>query len=309
MTGRQVCTVLYGPTAVGKTSLIASLPQNTFEIISADSRQVYRYLDIGTAKPEQSVLDAIPHHLIDVCNPDEQFTAGRFVRAAESLFQEIRSRNRIPIVAGGTGYYIKNLMYGLPERAGAYPAIRAEIKREIASSGIDSMFRQLESVDPVTAGRISNRDVYRIERALEVYRGTGKPLSAFRVPDIPRTDITFIPVSLTRRRDELYERINIRVDRMFRDGLMREVVSTLDRGYTIADPGLRTIGYAEILAMTQSGCVSPGMVCETIKRNTRRYAKRQMTFFRSLPAVETIEMSEPCDFEAALFSCFDRLQL
>ena len=281
--------VIYGPTAVGKTAFIASLPRNSFEIINADSRQVYRYLDIGTAKPDKELLSAIPHHLIDVCDPDEQFSTGLFVRETERLVSEILGRGHYPIIAGGTGYYLRNFLFGLPTGPGAFPAIRKDIMDEMSERGIDALFHELESVDPVTAGRISRMDRYRIARALEVFRGAGIPLSEFRVPCDLRSDFRLLTIYLQRPRAELYARINERVDVMFERGLIREVCATVERDFPRDSPGLRTIGYSELLDLTRDGCRTVGDARETIKRNTRRFAKRQITFFGGLPADLSID--------------------
>ena len=280
--------VLYGPTAVGKTSLLSSLAEYPIEIINADSRQVYRYLDIGTAKPSPDILEAVPHHCIDVRVPSAQYTVGDFVRAAERLVTEIRGRDRFPVVSGGTGYYIKHFLFGLPEGPGGFPGIRAEIRRETQSRGMGEMYRELEFVDPDTARRISSSDRYRIERALEVYRGAGVPLSTFRLPDRIRDDYRLFIVSCTRPKEELYSRIDARVDSMFESGLVAETVGVLARGFSSRDPGLKTIGYAEILAARADGCRTLAETRDLIKRHTRRFAKRQTTFFKSLPAERTI---------------------
>ena len=276
--------VLYGPTAVGKTELLRAICTDRCEVISADSRQVYRHLDIGTAKPDSTIRESVIHHLLDICDPNEQYTAGKFVRDADRLVADIRRRGSIPIVAGGTGYYLRNFIFGLPDNPGAFPEIRAELKREMGERGIEEMYRELQACDGETAGRLSPRDRYRIERALEVYRGTGRPLSSFHVSTVPRTDHEFVTVRVGLPRDELHRRIDARVDGMLEAGLLREIAGLLSAGYRADCPGLRTIGYREVLELRENGCGTIADAVASVKRNTRRYAKRQLTYFRMLPA-------------------------
>lgn len=277
--------VVYGATAVGKTGLLASLPSDQFEIISADSRQVYRSLDIGTAKPGSSIRRRMPHHLIDVCDPTEQFTAGRFVRSADRIIGDLAAAGKCGIVAGGTGYYLKHFLFGLPEGPGSFPDVRAAIRSEFERKGPRALFSELARVDPVTAGRISENDRYRAERAVEVFRATGKPLSSYRVPSVLRNRYRPLCIHLVRPRDELYRRIDRRVGEMFSHGLVDELERVLASGCPVDAPGLRSIGYAELLEMRDDGCVTLADTQELIARNSRRYAKRQLTFVRQLPTL------------------------
>ncbi len=280
---------LFGPTGVGKTDLIRELFRDRFEIISADSMQVYRGMDVGTAKPDRGLRESIPHHLIDILEPDQQWNAGHFVREAERLLGEIRERGRMPLVSGGTAFYIRSLLYGLPEAPPGDPGIREEIRVERERRGLGAMFARLGEVDPVTAGRIEPRDEYRILRALEVFRTTGRPLSSYRVPDRPRTDLDPLLLDLHREREDLAHRIDLRVEEMFRDGLVDEVGRLIAAGYREQDPGMRGIGYREFFLMQKVGCMGYAEVAELMKRNSRQYAKRQRTFFRSIPGTVRIE--------------------
>jgi tRNA dimethylallyltransferase len=285
--------ILFGPTAVGKTELVerlaASFPK--LEIVNADSMQVYRYLDIGTAKPAAALRRAIPHHLIDIVDPDVQFDAGQFVRRAERAVAEIRARGGLPLLCGGTAYYLRSFICGLAQAPASDPLIRRQLKEELARRGPEALLAELARVDPVTRASVAEADAYRMLRALEVYRASGRPLSSFANPDQPRSDYTFLTLGLARERAELYRRINARVEGMFAAGLRREVAGLLARGYGPGDPGLRGIGYREFFLM-QRGCWTLTDLSEAIQRDSRRFAKRQITFFKSLPSVEWLPASE-----------------
>jgi tRNA dimethylallyltransferase len=290
----QPAIVLFGPTAVGKTELlerlILSFPH--LEVISADSMQVYRGLDIGTAKPSREVLARIPHHLIDLVEPHIQFSAGEFVRRAERLNRELRSAARLPVLCGGTAYYLRSFICGLPEAPASDPEVRRELKGQLRERGLASLLEELARVDPATRGVVAASDSHRALRALEVYRSTGRPLSSFLNPDRPRPGYRLLLIGLHRERQELYRRIDERVMEMFRRGLPEEVKGLLGRGYGPADPGLRGIGYREFLQMRE-GCQTLSEVREAVQRNSRRYAKRQITFFKGLPDVRWVPADAP----------------
>ncbi len=246
--------------------------------------QVYRYMDIGTAKPDRSVRERLPHHLIDVVDPSQQFNAGEFVRRADRLAGEIASRGRTPVIAGGTAFYLRSFLYGLPETPRGDPVTRGRLKQELREKGPGFLYGELERVDPASAARIPRRDVYRLLRALEVARAEGRPLSSIPVPQAPRGGLRALLIGLSRPREELYRRIEERVEAMFARGLVSEVAGLLRRGYTEDDPGMQGIGYREFFQM-RLGCLTRAEVRERIRRNTRRFAKRQITFFRSIPGV------------------------
>jgi len=307
--------VLFGPTASGKTALLERLfekcssPAKNIpaEIISADSMQVYRGMDIGTAKPSPEERARLPHHLIDIRNPDEQFNAGEFVRLAEEACIAIRSRGALPVVSGGTGFYLKNLALGLPEAPPSSAELRRVLKEELASRGAVFLMEELAKADPVSAGRIHINDEYRLLRALEVYRLTGRPLSSFASPWSTEMapgagKFRFLLAGLRRNREELYRRVNERTAAMFRAGLPEEVRRLYEAGYTPSDPGLRAIGYREFFIEDPGGVwrLSEDMagVEALVAQNSRRYAKRQITFFSSLPDVKWIDCGEDND-EAA----------
>ncbi len=275
--------LLFGPTAVGKTDLLASFSPENIEIINADSMQVYRYMDIGTAKPTAAVRSRIPHHLIDMLDPKEQYNAGMFVDLADALVPEILSRGHLPVLSGGTAFYFKNFIYGLPETPAVDKTVREAVRRDLREAGTEGLFEELRRVDPRSWERIPAGDIYRVTRAVEVYRQTGKPLSEYAEGGAPRKEYSFRVIGLRRPREELYRRINKRVEEMFRQGLPAEIAELLRRGYTREDPGMKAIGYREFFAMREEGCLTMAGVRERVRQASRRYAKRQMTFFGKLP--------------------------
>ncbi|MGO9411354.1 MAG: tRNA (adenosine(37)-N6)-dimethylallyltransferase MiaA [Spirochaetia bacterium] len=285
--------VLFGPTAVGKSEILTSIFDKRFEVINADSMQVYRHMDVGTAKPARKVLEGLPHHLIDIVDPSSQWNVGEFVKAAENLAAQIRARGRIPVVCGGTAFYITSFLYGLPESPKGDPGVRTRLKEMARAEGSDALVRLLQERDPKAAERIHPGDTYRVTRALEVLESTGESVFSFRWPRTLRDDFQFLILGLRREREDLYRRIDQRVDGMFSNGLLEEVKTLLSLGYGPADPGMRGIGYREIVAM-RSGCQTLAGARALIKGNSRRYAKRQLTFFRS---VQNVKWFEPADVD------------
>jgi tRNA dimethylallyltransferase len=295
--------VLFGPTASGKTDLLmrhfGSGCAQRAEVVSADSMQVYRGMDIGTAKPSPEERLRLPHHLIDIRNPDEQFTAGDFVRLAREAIDDISRRGAVPIVSGGTGFYLKNLVLGLPEAPPSDQAIRDALKLELQEKGAAALMEELARHDPVSAGKIHLNDEYRLLRALEVRRLCNRPLSSFSMSggdSVSKYDFRII--GLYRPREELYQRINERCAAMFANGLPEEVQKLYDAGYTPRDPGLRAIGYREFFVEDPpaSGVFRLSRdiagVQALVAMNSRRYAKRQITFFSSLPGARWINPNE-----------------
>jgi tRNA dimethylallyltransferase len=296
--------VVAGPTASGKTALLDrlfgsraareayGLPEA--EIVSADSMQAYRGMDIGTAKPDAALLSRLPHHLIDILDPHEQYTAGDFARLADEACSRIRAAGKLPIVSGGTGFYIRNFIFGVPTAPPADPALRARVAEDLKTRGEGALRAELAAIDPESAERIHVNDVYRLTRAVEIVRATGRPLGEFASPRQPRKDLNFIVFGLELDRSRLYARIDERVDAMFKAGLVEEVAALAVRGYRRDDPGMRAIGYREFFD-PETGGSPEGRACNTallaaaIKQNTKHYAKRQLTFFRALPGIQWIE--------------------
>jgi tRNA dimethylallyltransferase len=293
--------VLFGPTASGKTNVLLRLFNNGHgrgaEVVSADSMQVYRGMDIGTAKPSAQERERLPHHLIDIRSPNEQFNAGDFVRLALEAIGDIARRGAFPVVCGGTGFYLKNLILGLPESPPADAEIRAALKGELREKGPAALMQELAAGDPVSAERIHLNDTYRLLRALEVLRLTGRPLSSFGVSGAgTEEDIEWVCVGISRGREELYRRIDARCAAMFEQGLPDEVRRLYEMGYTPRDPGMRAIGYREFFVQDEDGTYRLSRdiagVQALVAQNSRRYAKRQITFFASLPGVQWIEAGD-----------------
>ena len=273
--------VLFGPTAVGKTALTEELFSKGFEIINADSVQVYRFLDIASAKPEKELMEKIPHHLVDIRFPWEQYNSGDFCKDAERLIKEINERGNIPLITGGTAYYFKQLLYGPSSTPESNPKTREEIQRTIDDIDLDKAYEMLMSLDMEAAKKIDKNDRYRISRALEVIKDTGRPLSSFPVSDTLREDIDFVIIGLKREKKELEERIRKRVDILFDSGAVREMKALLSMGADLSWPGMQGIGYREWFNAMESGEVNISIIKDMIIRSSIKYAKRQMTFFSS----------------------------
>ncbi|MDP2683021.1 MAG: tRNA (adenosine(37)-N6)-dimethylallyltransferase MiaA [Deltaproteobacteria bacterium] len=274
--------VIVGPTASGKSALAMELSERfDGEIVSADSMQVYRYMDIGTAKPVKEQREKISHHLIDIADPDEEFTAARYSDEASKAIREIHERGKNVFVAGGTGLYIKALTKGLFKGPGSDVRLRNEFAMlGLGSEGAMYLYGKLKEVDPEAASRIHPNNAARIIRALEVYYLTNKPISVFQKEhNFSEEPYEAIKVGLSADRKSLYKSIEDRVDNMMKVGLAEEARRLLDMGYSPDLKAMRGLGYKEILGYIQNKYGLEGAVRE-IKKNTRRYAKRQMTWFR-----------------------------
>jgi len=272
---------IVGPTASGKSDLAVYLAGKlSGEIINCDSVQVYRGMDIGTAKVSRDVQREIPHHLLDIIGIDEYFSAGRFSVAARETLLKIRRRGHLPILAGGTGFYLRTLLHGIFEGPGRDDEIRDRFKKIVARKGVKSLYRILTHIDPDSAERISPNDYQRIARALEVYYLTEKPMSRHfgeNEQELEGFDMRIYCLQLPR--PALNERINFRVVKMFEKGLVQEVRRILDSGYSHDAKGLEAIGYREVVAHIR-GELTYEEAMEKIQMATRRFAKRQMTWFR-----------------------------
>jgi len=281
--------VLSGPTASGKTAVALSLARAfPLEIVSADSMQVYRGMDIGTAKPTLAQRAEVPHHLVDVVDPDEQFSAGRFVAEAEEAISGIRKKGRLPLVAGGTGMYIRSLLRGL-DALPADPAVRTRLIRLWEKDGGKELYGELMRIDPVSAGRIHPSDRARIVRSLEVAEITGEPASTRKaswVSGASRYRVLFMVLSIER--EELYRRIDRRVEEMFRAGLIDEVNGLLAKGYGRDLASMGALGYRHVLSHLLDG-IPRGQAVDQMKRDTRRYAKRQATWLSGETGVVRLE--------------------
>jgi tRNA dimethylallyltransferase len=289
-----------GPTATGKSDLAVALAMRLGgEAINADAMQLYRGMDIGTAKPSRAEQVRLPHHLLDVVEPSRQFSAGDFVRRADGLVADIRARGRVPLVSGGTGFYLRTFLYGMPESPPSNLEVRRRLQDLERGKGTPWLHELLSSRDPEAARRIPANDRHRVLRALEVLETTGRSVYSFAWPSSPRKDHEFLVIGLDRPRDDLYRRIEARVDGMFQAGLVEEVKRLLEAGFGPRDPGMRGIGYREFLAM-RKGCLRFREVREMIKADSRRYAKRQMTFLRAIPEVQWFDAREPAAAREAI---------
>jgi tRNA dimethylallyltransferase len=272
--------LVVGPTASGKSTLgvrIARILDG--EIISADSRQMYSDLTIGTAKPSAHDRGGIPHHFIDCYQLDHHCTAGQFSIESERIITEIISRNHVPVIVGGSGLYIQALVDGIFEAPEAPIEIRQRLYERLHREGSSMLLEELRAVDPVIAQTMNPRTTHRIIRALEVYEHTGIPLSSHHIRQTRESRYDSFPAGLAWDRTQLYERINKRVDSMIDEGLIDEVKHLDRRGYTESLHVLQTVGYQEVFAFLR-GKYSETEMIRLIKRNTRRYAKRQLTWFR-----------------------------
>ena len=289
-----------GPTGSGKTELALRLAEACGgEILNTDSLQVYRYLDIGTAKPEEAERARVPHHLLDIVNPDEPFSAGEYVRAAQAVLADLARRERVPILCGGTGLYFRALMQGIADIPPVPPAVRDAVAARLAERGPEALHAELARVDPASAARIHPRDAQRIARALEVAAATGRPLSAYQAQQpFLAAARGVLSVGFAWERTALYRRLDARVDAMLRRGLVAEVEAILARGYSPDLKPLKAIGYLEAVACLH-GRLPREDLAAAIQLRTRHYAKRQITWFKRHPEVQ---WAAPEDFGAVLES-------
>lgn len=267
-----------GPTASGKTTLAVDLAQQCDgEIVSADSRQLYRYMDIGTAKPTTAEQAAVPHHLIDVVTPDHNWTLAQYQRAAYAAIAGIHARSRVPLLVGGTGQYVTAVIegWGIPEVA-PNPVLRAELETFADEHGARALHNRLREADPDAAARIDYRNIRRVVRALEVFLETGTPITILQRKSPPPYRI--LQIGLTLDRAMLYTRIDARIDRMLAAGLLDEVRSLLERGYNWDCPAMSGLGYAQWRDCL-AGIASEQDAVAAIRRETRAFARRQYTWF------------------------------
>ena len=295
--------VISGPTASGKTRLAVELAlEHGGEVVSADSMQIYRRMDIGTAKPTRAEMRGVPHHMLDVADPEEDFSVARYVELAARCVDDILARGRLPIVAGGTGLYIDSLLSGRTfARFDPDSPLRRELEEELARRGGAALLEELARVDPDTAARLHPNDGKRIVRALEVYRSTGTTLTAHNAMTRslpPRYSALTLTLAFQRRED-MWDRIDRRVDRMMADGLAEEVRALLDSGVPDRCTAMQAIGYKEMAAALR-GDGDTARAAEEIKLRSRQYAKRQLTWFRRNPDARWLLWDREPDLSAAL---------
>ncbi len=289
----QPLIAVLGPTAAGKTGLSVRLAKELDgEIINADALQVYRGLEIGTDKPPLELRRAVPHHLVDILDPEEPYSAGEFARRARPLIEAIRGRGRTPLVVGGSGLYLRALLEGLSPIPQSDREVRRALDERCAAEGLAALYEELRRVDPDTAGRLAPRDRQRILRALEVAESSGRPLSSWiRQQPLGGRPLAAVKLGLTLPRSILYDRIAARVAEMLERGWVDEVATMLQAGVKPAVPAFQAIGYRQIVRHVQDGWSLQAAMEDTI-RATRRYAKRQLTWFRREQNVRWIPASD-----------------
>ena len=296
-----VIPAIVGPTASGKSAFAREIAERTGgRLISVDSRKIYRRLDIGTAKPTADLIARYDYAMINLIEPPERYSAHKYAQAATAVIEETLAAQRLPILVGGTGLYLRALKDGLFEGPGTDELVRAAIRREAEAIGWEKMYEILLEIDPEAAAKTSPRNHARIERALEVYRLTGEPITKRqRDGQYRRPPWRFEMFGIDRPRDEVCRRIDARTDRMVQDGLFEEVECLLAAGVDPDAPGMRTLGYVEAVAGL-SGQITRSQAIAGIKLNTRRYAKRQLTWFLHQEAVQWLLASE-VSVETVLF--------
>lgn len=294
--------IIVGPTASGKTKLSIELAKEiNGEIISADSMQIYKYMDVGTAKADAEEMQGIQHYLVDEVTPDEEFSVARFQEKAYQYIEEILQKGKVPIIAGGTGLYVNSLIHNInfTETTSDWE-LRERLKKEAEEKGNQYLHDKLREVDPEAAGKLHVNDVKRVIRALEVYEYTKMPISYHQ--EISRQNpprFNYILIGLKMDRQKLYDRINRRVDIMLEKGLVEEVRKLVQRGYDRNTVAMQGLGYKEILAYFR-GEMTLEEAVEIIKMDSRRYAKRQVTWFKRYENIHWVDLDECGDFDEAL---------
>ncbi len=296
----QVVIVVCGPTGVGKTDLSYRIARKIpVEIISADSRQIYKYLDIGTAKPPKEILSQIPHHFIDILYPDQHYSAGQFGSESRKILREIFDRGKMPLVVGGSGLYIRAMIEGFFNGNEYNSEVRESLQQRLKKEGLESLYRELLKIDKKSASKIHPNNSVRILRALEVYLSTGKPLSELQAEKLPPLPFPVVKFGIHKDRRILYQDINTRVDQMFKRGLLAEVKNILQLGYNKNLNSLKTVGYKEVIEYID-GEIDFNVCVQQVKQNSRRYAKRQLTWFRNDKDVKWFEINDESDMKKIL---------
>lgn len=299
MKSKLVC--LLGPTAVGKTEIAIQLTQRlNAEIISVDSRQIYRQMNIGTAKPTPEEQQAARHHLIDCVDVSQPFSVADYQSLADIAIADIQNRGKRMLLVGGAGLYFRAIVDGLFEGPGADPTLRKRLEVEAAQHGVNHLHNRLRACDPESAERIHPNNVVRVIRALEVYELTGTPMSELQQQWHPKKQrYPFIAFGLTMPRALLYRRIEQRVDVMLANGLIAEVESLLAMGYARDSVALQSFGYRELIAYLDGDCTYLEAISQ-LKRNTRRFAKRQLTWFRKDTRIDWLDRESTSDIVGAI---------
>jgi len=291
----NILLILLGPTGVGKTDISIKIAQKIpdIEIISADSMQIYKYMDIGTAKPDKRILKAIKHHMVDIVAPSENFDVIQYSKLASDAISDVFERGKIPILAGGSGLYISSIINPLFEGPARDIEYRETLEEEAKIHGKKYLYDKLSEIDPISASRIKPNDLRRIIRALEVYKSTGKPISYLqKKSSVSSAKFNYQIIGFKRDRENLYQRINMRVDKMIKDGFIEEVKMLRERGYKENINSMQGLGYNQINKHLD-GVYSKEEAIDLIKIETRHYAKRQMTWFKNkIENIQWINLDE-----------------
>ena len=300
--------IIAGPTAVGKTRYAIEIARAfQGEIISADSMQIYKYMDIGSAKPTQEEMAQAAHHLVDRIDPEEKFSVAEYQTLAKNCIEKIFEAGKTPIVSGGTGLYLNSLIYDMdfsvmPRQVG----FREELEKEAELYGVEHVHNRLRSLDREAAERIHPNNLKKVIRAIEVLESTGESIRKFEESFIPTKDYTCILIGLTRDREELYQRIDRRVEQIIQAGLVKEVASLRAKGLSEKNMSMKGIGYKEILSYLR-GEYDLDEAVRLVKRNTRHYAKRQLTWLRRYPDMIWFNISEFKTEEDALSAVIGKI--
>lgn len=297
MTNSSVLAIV-GPTASGKTTLSILLAEKLGgEVISADSRQIYCFLDIGTAKPTAEELKNAPHHFINILNPDQNYNAGEYSEQAHSKIKELLKRKKQPILVGGSGLYVRAVVDGFFNGPGKNLKLREQLEAEALEFGSEQLYERLKKIDPVSAAKMDVTKVRRVIRALEVYYTTGKTISDLHASQETKIPFETVQFGLEWERKELYHRIERRVDEMIKKGLIEEVRGLLVKGYSRSQNALNTVGYKETLDFIEGKITKEEMI-RLIKQNTRHFAKRQLTWFRADKRIRWIPVNDDTNWLA-----------
>lgn len=295
---KKPLVIIAGPTAVGKTEISIEVAKRlNGEVVSADSMQIYKFLNIGSAKPTKEEIQGIPHYLIDEIDPKAEFSVSQYRDLAKKYIDKVISKGKIPIVAGGTGLYVNSLIYDMDfSSTRSDNSIRERLTSEYERYGIEYLHSKLKEVDKEAAERIHPNNVRRVIRALEVYYTTGESIKDFSKDLVENEDYEYILIGLNRDREELYERVNKRVDIMFNSGLIEEVKNLVEMGLKVEDISMKGIGYKEVIGYLD-GEYDLERAVELVKRNTRRYAKRQLTWFKRYEKMKWFNLDKDTDKE------------
>ncbi|TCO60077.1 tRNA (adenosine(37)-N6)-dimethylallyltransferase MiaA [Caldanaerobacter subterraneus] len=303
--------LIVGPTATGKSRLAVDVAKRfNGEVVSADSMQIYKYMDIGTAKITKEEMQGIPHHMIDIVEPNEEFSVAEYEKRAKAIIKDIHERGKLPIIVGGTGLYINSIVYIMhfSDFEGS-KEFREKMKKLAETYGTSYLYEKLKEVDPEAARKIHPNDLRRIIRALEVYEFTGKPISHYQKMSGMRKNPEYDPIMIGlnyKNRQLLYEKINRRVDEMIKNNLVEEVVNLLKIGYNKYGTSMQALGYKEIVEYL-NGEISLEEAVEKIKKGARRYAKRQITWFKAYDFIKWFFVDDYKTYEELRENIFEYL--